>query len=152
MYVGKSKKKYLEGSLNDFYTRIKKYVPLEEIIVKDVSGGKGITDVQRNETEGNTILEKLKKDDFLILLDEKGKRLTSRSFAKFLEDKMIYERKDVVFLVGGASGFSPAVYERANDQVRLSEMTFSHQLIRLIMAEQLYRAMTIINGHPYHND
>lgn len=152
MYVGKSKKSYLTGSLGDFYQRIRKYVALDEVIVPDINNAKSLTPEKRKEEEGKLLISKVKDTDFVILLDEKGKSIDSRKFAQFLEEKMIYGRADLVFIVGGAFGFSDAVYKRANYKLRLSDMTFSHQLIRLILAEQLYRAMTIIKGHPYHND
>ena len=151
IYVGKSKKEYLKGSLQDFYVRIKKYISLEEIIIPDASG-KGGDVKKRMISEGDSILDKIKDNEIVILMDEKGKRMTSRVFADYINEKMVYSRSNIVFVVGGAFGFSEAVKLRSNDSIRLSDMTFSHQLIRLIMAEQLYRAMSIINGHPYHND
>ncbi|MFT4661282.1 MAG: 23S rRNA (pseudouridine1915-N3)-methyltransferase [Patiriisocius sp.] len=151
IYVGKSKKEYLKGSLQDFYVRIRKYISLEEIIIPDVSGKGGDTG-KRMIIEGNSILDKIKDNELVVLLDEGGKRMTSRAFADYINEKMVYSSSNIVFVVGGAFGFSEEVKLRSNDAIRLSDMTFSHQLIRLIMAEQLYRAMSIINGHPYHND
>ncbi len=152
VYVGKSKKGYLQGSLSDFYKRIQKYVSLEEVVIQDVPNAKSLDSFKRNDLEGKSVLKRLKDSDIVVLLDEKGKGYDSRGFAKFIEDKMLYSRQDMAFVVGGAYGFSPEMYERADFKIKLSDMTFSHQLIRLIMAEQLYRAMTIIKGHPYHND
>ena len=102
--------------------------------------------------EGESIIQKLGKDDYLVLLDEKGSQMNSRDFADYLEDFEWLGKKKAIFLIGGAFGFSKAVYERANDKLSLSKMTLSHQLIRLFFLEQFYRAMTIQNNHPYHND
>jgi len=152
IYVGKSKKDYLNGSLQDFYKRIKKFVALEEVIIPDISNSKSMTPEKRKLEEGKALISSVKDSEFVILMDEKGKSFNSRGFAQFLEEKMIYSSSDLVIVVGGAFGFSDAVYQRANQKMSLSDMTFSHQLIRLILAEQLYRALTIIKGHPYHND
>ena len=98
------------------------------------------------------ILDKIKPSDYLILLDEGGKQYSSKQFAAFMEKKMIQSHKRIIFQIGGAYGFSEAVYKRANHQISLSEMTFSHQMIRLFFLEQLYRSMTIIRNEPYHNE
>lgn len=150
--VGKSNKSYLRDSLPEFYKRIKKYCDIEEVVVKDQGGsGKTSADVVKKK-EGELILKALDGQGYVVLLDEKGKDWNSRQLAGFVSERLMDGTKNLYFVVGGAFGFSDQVYQRANMKLRLSSMTFSHQLIRLILAEQLYRAFTIVNGHPYHND
>ncbi len=135
----------------DFLKRIKSFTSFESDVL-DI--GRGIKQREQIQLEeGKKVLLKLKPDDYLILLDERGKIFSSREFAAFIEKRMISNtNKRIIFLVGGAYGFHESIYARANDKISLSAMTFSHQLIRLIFLEQLYRAFTIINNHPYHND
>ncbi len=135
----------------DFLKRINGFVNFKMEVIEHI---KNIRDAEvLKSEEGKKILNKIKKDDLLILLDEKGKSYTSAVFAGYLE-KLIDQggSKRIIFLVGGAFGFDVKVYERANNMLSLSEMTFSHQLIRILFLEQLYRALTIINHHPYHNE
>ena len=106
----------------------------------------------KKEKEGQLILEQVNNGDVLILLDEQGKEFSSVEFAKWIEKKMIAGIRQLVFVVGGAYGFSEAVYQRADHKISLSRLTFSHQMVRMIFAEQLYRAMTIIKNEPYHHD
>jgi 23S rRNA (pseudouridine1915-N3)-methyltransferase len=110
-----------------------------------------LSEEQQKEREGELIVQQLVAGDELILLDENGKEFSSSGFAQFLEKKMVSGIKRVVFVIGGPYGFSAQVYQRANGKVSLSKMTFSHQMVRLIFAEQLYRAFTIIKGEPYHH-
>jgi 23S rRNA (pseudouridine1915-N3)-methyltransferase len=118
--------------------------------LKDIAA-KGLTpDIQKNK-EGELILKQLKTEDFLCLLDEKGKAFTSVNFSKHIEKKQLVGTKSWVLVIGGAHGFSDEVYARANEQIRLSDMTFPHDLVRIILVEQLYRAFSIIRGEGYHH-
>ena len=117
--------------------------------LKNVSA---LTKDQIKVREGELILKSIKPSDDLILLDERGKEYTSLELAKVIQDKMTYAGKDIVYVIGGAYGFSDAVYRRADSKVSLSRMTFSHQMVRAIFAEQIYRAFTIIKGEPYHHE
>jgi 23S rRNA (pseudouridine1915-N3)-methyltransferase len=152
IFVGKTSFKYLEIGIAEYEKRIKRYTDFEIKILKDLKTGKNMPANIVKIKEGELILKQLKDSDFLILLDEKGKQYSSREFADFIDHKMITGGKRIVFLIGGAFGFSESVYKRANSKLSLSKMTFSHQPIRLLFAEQLYRAFTIIKGEPYHND
>ena len=121
-------------------------------MIPDIKNAKNMDANQLKTKEAAAVLEKLKSDDCLILLDENGKHYTSVDFSKFLEQKMQASHKRIVFLIGGAFGFSEEIYQRANYQLSLSKMTFSHQMIRVFALEQIYRAMTIMKNEPYHNN
>ncbi len=151
-FVGKTSFDYLEKGISEYEKRIKRYVDFEIRTVKDIKTGKNMPAKIVKQKEGEQVLKQLKNSDYLILLDEKGKQFSSREFAKFIDNKTVTGTKRLVFLIGGAFGFSEAVYKRANEKLSLSKMTFSHQPIRLLFTEQLYRAFTIIKGEPYHND
>jgi len=147
--VGKSNEAHVIEGVNLYLKRIQRYCTFNIIFLPDAR--KGLEQVQQKTEEGQIILKKLTSDDFLILLDEKGKEFDSVQFAGFLEKHMIQSTKSMVFVIGGPYGFSDEVYNRTGFKVSLSKMTFSHQIIRLIFAEQLYRAFTIIRGEPYHH-
>ena len=149
--IGKTSESYLEEGISIYLQRLRHYVPFEMIILPDVKNPGKINGDQLKVKEGEIVLNRLKKEDFLILLDERGKSHTSEAFAQFVEQKLQLPGKKLVFLVGGAYGFSDAVYARANGKLSLSTMTFSHQMVRLFFVEQLYRAMTILRNEPYHN-
>ena len=127
------------------------YLPFQLEVLPDLKQSKNLKAEQFQEKEGALVLKKLQSDDFLILLDERGKSFTSVKFAQYLDQLLMGSGKRLIFLVGGAYGFSPEIYRRANAQLCLSAMTFSHQMVRLFFLEQLYRAMTILRGEPYHN-
>ena len=149
--TGKTTSGYLKEGICIYHERIHHYVNFEEITIPDLKNTKNLTfDVIKNR-EGELIIKNLKATDYVILLDEKGKISNSLEFAEFIQKKIIYG-KDIVFVIGGAYGFSQEVYKRSNELISLSKMTFSHQMVRLIFAEQLYRAMTIIKGEPYHHN
>lgn len=150
--VGKTSEAYLTEGINQYVKRIQRYVKFELKIIKDIKASKYLPVKSRKSQEGQAILNLLGKDDYLVLLDERGKEISSVKFAKYIDNKMITNTSALVFLIGGAYGFSEAVYNRAKERISLSKMTYSHQLIRLIFAEQLYRAFSIINGEPYHNE
>lgn len=151
-FVGKTSFKYLEPGIADYEKRIKRYIDFDIKIIKDLKVSKSMPANMVKVKEGESILKQIKPGDFLILLDEKGKQYTSREFAKLIDNKILTGVKSLVFVIGGAFGFSEDVYKRANGKLSLSKMTFSHQPIRLLFTEQLYRAYTIIKGEPYHND
>ncbi|MEN0006101.1 MAG: 23S rRNA (pseudouridine(1915)-N(3))-methyltransferase RlmH [Bacteroidota bacterium] len=149
--IGKTDAPYLQTGTQLYAKRLARYLPFQSVVWQSPKGLKNAAPAQVKQKEGELLLSKLKKDDFLILLDEKGKSFTSEAFAKFLEHKLQLSYKRLIFQVGGAFGFSEAVYQRANGKLALSEMTFSHQMVRLFFLEQLYRAMTILKNEPYHN-
>lgn len=148
--IGKTSEKYLKDGIDVYLSRLKHYVSsLEYTELKDIK----ISDVtQLKINEGNEFLKHISKDDVLILLDEKGSPYTSVEFANFIEKLQVNSVKKLVFIIGGAFGFSDVIYERANHKLSLSKLTFSHQMIRLFFTEQLYRAYTIIKGEKYHNE
>ena len=148
--TGKTEKAYIAAGMSEYCKRLIRYIPFEisEIEIKK-PGGKDIAAFVK--TESAAQLKHLEANDYVVLLDEKGKSADSVAFSGFLQQKMNESRKSVVFIIGGAYGFSPEIYKRADYMLSLSSMTFSHQLARLIFIEQLYRAFTIINGEPYHH-
>ena len=152
LFVGKTSFDYLEKGIVEYEKRIKRYTDFEIKVIKDLKVSKSMPVNIVKIKEGELILKQIKETDFFVLLDEKGKQYTSREFAGFVENKIVTGVKHLVFIVGGAYGFSEDVYKRANGKLSLSKMTFSHQPIRLLFAEQLYRAFTIIKREPYHND
>jgi 23S rRNA (pseudouridine1915-N3)-methyltransferase len=149
--VGKTAFKYLEEGISVYEKRLKHYTHFDLVVLPDIKNPPLSTEALKTK-EGELILAKLAKDDYLILLDEKGKQMTSVDFSSFIEQQQVNAVKRIVFQIGGAFGFSDAVYARANRELSLSKMTFSHQMIRLFFVEQLYRAFTIIKGEKYHNE
>lgn len=149
-FIGKTAEKYLETGLEIYGTRLKRYFPFEVKIIPDVKVKSSEALWLKNE-EGKAVLSKITVDDFLILLDDKGTAFTSEALASWVEQKLNMPHRRLIFLVGGAFGFSDDVYARANFQLSLSKMTFSHQMVRLFLLEQLYRAMSILRNEPYHN-
>ena len=150
--IGKTDEAYLEAGIEKYSKRIGKYVNYSYKIIKDMKNTKNLSEEVQKRQEGEKILEETSNTDILVLLDENGKTVNSREFSEFISKQMLSGIKNLVFIIGGPYGFSKEVYERANYKLSLSKMTFSHQLVRLIFAEQLYRAFTIINNEPYHHD
>lgn len=148
--IGKTDEKYLQEGITKYLDRLKHYVSFEIVFINDVKMGNKLNAGIQKEKEGKLFLSKIQSNDFVVLLDEKGKSLTSVEYADFLQKRMNVSH-DVVFLIGGPFGFSQEIYDRANDKLSLSKMTFSHQMVRLFFVEQLYRAFTIIKGEKYHN-
>jgi 23S rRNA (pseudouridine1915-N3)-methyltransferase len=148
--VGKTAFKYLDEGIQLYEKRLKHYASFELVVLPDVKGPFSIDALKTK--EGDLILSRLTKDDVLVLLDENGKHQTSIEFSKYIDTQQVNSTKRLVFQIGGAFGFSDAVYNRANSKLSLSKMTFSHQMIRLFFVEQLYRAFTIIRGEKYHNE
>ena len=149
--IGKTDFDYLKEGIALYEKRLKHYVAYEMVVLADVKNPPLSMEALKTK-EGEIILNKLQKDDFLILLDENGKQSTSVEFSQFLEKKQMDGTKRLIFQIGGAYGFSEAVYARANYKMSLSKLTFSHQMVRLFFVEQLYRAFTIIIGEKYHNE
>lgn len=149
--IGKTSEKYLEAGIELFEKRLKNYLPFVFTILPDVKL-KTTDGALLKKEEGKMIMSKINSDDYLVLLDENGRQFTSVELANWLERRLSDSRKRLVLLIGGAFGFSPEVYARANEQMSLSKMTFSHQMVRLFMLEQVYRGMTILRNEPYHNE
>jgi len=152
LVIGKTDDACLQKLMNDYKKRIDNLVRFKKIIIPDLKNTKNLSEKQQKEKEGEVLLQKLIPSDFVVLLDEKGKEMRSLQFADFLQKQMNTGLKNLVFVIGGPYGFSEEVYRRANTKVALSQMTFSHQLVRLIFLEQLYRGLAILNNHPYHHD
>ena len=150
--IGKTQAKYLIQGEEEYIKRLLHYTKFEEIVIPDVKNGSRLSKTELKQKEGALILSKLENGDELILLDDKGKQYTSLGFSNFISNKIMNRTKNLVFVVGGAYGFSDALYERANIKFSLSKMTFSHQMVRLIFKEQLYRAFTILKGEKYHHE
>ena len=150
LMVGKTTDARLVSLIDEYQQRLKHYVPFELVILPDIKNAKSLTQDQLKAAEGEAILAKVGTTE-VVLLDEHGAEYRSVDFASWLQKKMGSGR-DLTLVIGGAYGFSPAVYERANGKLSLSQMTFSHQMIRLMAIEQIYRAMTILRGEPYHHE
>ncbi len=149
--IGKTDLPFLEEGIERYVQRIKRYHPFEVVTIPDVKNNKNMSEDQQKKLEGEQIIKQLKPEDVLVLLDEKGKEMNSLEFSKLIGNSMLQSVKQLVFVIGGPYGFAPEVYQRANRKLALSKMTFSHQLVRIIFAEQLYRANSIIKGEPYHH-
>jgi len=151
LVIGKTDETYLQNGIDIFLKRIPHYISFEMKVIPDLKNSKNLSEQQQKEKEGELLLQQITVSDELFLLDEQGIESTSVEFARFLEKKMIAGIKRLVIVIGGPYGFSSGIYARANGKLSLSRMTFSHQMVRLIFAEQLYRAMTILKGEPYHH-
>ncbi len=149
--IGKTGKDFLVAGENEYINRLKHYVQLERIEIPDIKNAKKLTFQQVKDAEGKEILTKAGNDK-IYLLDERGKTFSSVSFSQFIQQQFNLGGKAIVFVIGGAYGFSDDVYAKASGKISLSTMTFSHQMIRMIFFEQLYRAMTILNNEPYHHE
>ena len=149
--VGKTVNKIFVEGINEYLGRIKHYVPFNITTIPEIKNTKSLSESQQKTLEGTLILKQLQAQDTVVLLDEHGKEFRSVEFAAWLEKQQQVARR-LVFVIGGPYGFSESVYERANSKISLSKMTFSHQMVRLIFCEQLYRACTIIQGEPYHHE
>lgn len=150
--VGKTSTPYIVTGIEEYCKRLKRYVPFEIVQLPDVRNTRKLTEEQQKQAEGESILAHMGQGDMVVLLDEKGAEFTSREFAGWIQKSMASGRKRLIFVVGGPYGFSPDVYARADKKISLSRMTFSHEMVRLFFTEQIYRAMTILRGEPYHHD
>lgn len=149
--VGKTVNKHFNAGINDYVERIGHYMPFSITTIPELKNTKSLNESLQKEREGELILKQIQQSDTVVLLDEHGKEFRSIEFADWIQKKQNTARR-LVFVIGGPYGFSKKVYERANEKISLSKMTFSHQMVRLIFTEQIYRACTIIKGEPYHHE
>jgi len=150
--VGRTVEKHYITAINDYIERVKHFMKFEMQVIPEIKNTRNLSMDQQKEKEGELILKALQPNDYVVLLDEYGQEMRSLDFAHWIEKKMVNVSKRLVFVVGGPYGFSQDVYAHNNEKISLSKMTFSHQMVRLVFVEQLYRAMTILNGGPYHHD
>lgn len=150
--IGKTDEAYLRTGIEKFENRLKHYLPYEMQVIPDLKKTKNLSTSQQKAMEGQLILQAFRPGDHIVLLDEKGKEYRSVEFAGMLEKQMLAGLKRLVFVIGGPYGFSDEIYAKANGKISLSKMTYSHQMVRLIFAEQVYRAMTILKNEPYHHE
>ena len=149
--IGKTDNKNLQLLIEEYQKRLSFYIKFDLEIIPDIKNAKNLSEAQQKEKEGELILSKLAPTDFLILLDENGKSFSSVEFANELQKKMNAGIKTLVYVIGGPYGFSEAVYQKAQQKISLSKMTFSHQMVRLFFIEQVYRGFTILRNEPYHH-
>lgn len=149
--VGKTDSREVSALVEEYKGRIAHYTRFEITTLPDIKNTRSLSEAQQKKAEGESILRLLQTSDFVALLDERGTQPTSEEFAEWMQKRMASGCKRLVFVIGGPYGFSEEVYARANGKLSLSKMTFSHQIVRAIFAEQLYRSLTIINNEPYHH-
>ena len=150
--VGKTTDKRFEAIIGEYVERISHYIPFAIEVIPELKNTKGLSQGEQKEREGELIMRSLQAGDYVVLLDEHGNERSSMDFAAWMQKKMAAGPKRLVFIVGGPYGFSPSVHQRGNEEVSLSRMTLSHQMVRMFFVEQIYRAMTILNGEPYHHE
>ncbi len=150
--VGKTDRDWVRQGLDIYVSRLKHYVPFSIVEIPELKNVSAMTKDQIKVKEGELILKNIRNTDDVVLLDERGREYSSVELAGIIQNKINHEGKDIVYVIGGAYGFSDAVYARANSKLSLSRMTFSHQMVRAIFAEQIYRAFTIMKGEPYHHE
>ena len=149
--IGKTSEKYLIEGIAQYQKRLKHYTQFEMLDILNIKNAKNFSNAELMKKEGELILKQLQSSDHLVLLDDKGKDFTSPKFSEKLQSWMLSGKKRLVFVVGGAYGFSEDIYSRGNEKLSLSKMTFSHQMVRLFFVEQIYRGYTILNNEPYHH-
>lgn len=152
LMIGKTVDKRLTTLIDEYAERVKHYMPFDMEVIPELKNTKALSAEKQKEKEGELLQKQLRDGDYIVLLDEGGKELRSIEFAVYLEKKQSQVARRLVFVVGGPYGFSPTLYKLAKEKISLSKMTFSHQMIRLFFVEQLYRAMTILRGEPYHHE
>lgn len=152
LVIGKTDKAFVKDALDEYQKRLKHYLSFQIEVIPDIKNAKNLSEEQQKNKEGELILSKVKSGDHLILLDERGISYSSVEFSGFIQKKMLAGIKNLLIVVGGPYGFSKQVYDRSQSKISLSKMTFSHQMIRMIFVEQIYRAMTILKGEPYHHE
>ena len=150
--IGKTRMKFVLEGLDEYCSRLKRYVNFKITEIPDIKNAGKISENEQKEAEGQLIISKLQVSDHVVLLDERGKQYTSKKFATKLQAIMASGKKRLIFIVGGPYGFSQPVYDRADEMLSLSEMTFNHEMVRLFFTEQIYRAHTILRGEPYHHE
>lgn len=149
--IGKTDDKQLLQLIEQYQKRLKHYIKFEIDIIPDIKNVKNLSEKQQKEKEGELILKKISSTDVMVLLDENGKQFSSVEYANYLQKKMNSGIKQLVFVIGGPYGFSEKVYQKSQGKISLSKMTFSHQMIRLFIVEQIYRGFTILKNEPYHH-
>lgn len=149
--MGKTGKPFLIEGEKEYAQRLKHYVPFEIVELADIKNAKKRSEDEIKALEGKEILKRIKPNDFVILLDESGKQYTSVGFSNYIQKQFNSGNQGIVFIIGGPYGFDSTVYDRANDKLALSKLTFSHQMIRMFFIEQLYRSLTILRNEPYHH-
>ncbi|WP_394971458.1 23S rRNA (pseudouridine(1915)-N(3))-methyltransferase RlmH [uncultured Croceitalea sp.] len=150
--IGKTDSRELETLVLNYIKRLEHYIKFELELIPDIKNSKNLSEEQQKQKEGELILKKLSTSDILVLLDEKGKQFSSKEFSSVLQKRMNSGIKKLIFVIGGPYGFSETLYSRANQKISLSKMTFSHQMVRLFVVEQIYRGFTILKNEPYHHD
>jgi len=149
--IGKTEEKYLIDGIDKYLNRLKHYINFNFVAIPDVKNVKNLSEAQQKTKEAELLQKQINAGDVVILLDEKGKKYSSVAFSAYLNKQMIGSIQHVIFIIGGPYGFDESIYKRANGMLSLSDMTFSHQMIRLFFVEQLYRAFSILKGEPYHH-
>ncbi len=152
LVVGKTEDKYLIEGIEKYLNRLKHYIGFNLMVIPDIKNTKNLSEAQQKAKEAELILKQISNLDTVILMDEKGRKYTSVAFSNYLNKQMIGSVQQLVFVIGGPYGFDESVYKRANGSMSLSDMTFSHQMVRLFFVEQLYRAFSILKGEPYHHE
>ena len=152
LFTGRTQGNVYPALINEYVQRLSHYLPIQVEEIPDLKNTKSLSEDQQKEKEADMVLERLQGGDVLFLLDERGKEMTSREFSHWMEQKLQIVPKRLVLLIGGPYGFSQRIYDAAQGKISLSKMTFSHQMVRLFLLEQIYRAFTIIKGEPYHHD
>lgn len=152
LVVGRTVEPHFVTAINDYVQRTQRFIPFDMEVIPELKNTRNLTEEQQKAQEGELILKSIHAGDTVVLLDEHGKEFRSVDFAQWLQRKQTVVNKRLVFVVGGPYGFSPVVYDAAHEKISLSKMTFSHQMVRLVFVEQLYRALTIMNGMPYHHE
>jgi len=150
--IGKTDEKFIQEGIDKYLKRLKHYISFQLIVLPDIKNVKNLSEAQQKDKEGELFGKYLSTQDFVVLLDEKGKELRSVEFARYFEQKMLASTQHMVFLIGGPYGFSEDIIGRANDKLSLSKLTFSHQMVRMFFVEQVYRAFSILKGEPYHHE
>lgn len=152
LVVGRTVEPHYISAINDYVERTKHFISFDLEVIPELKNTKNLSEEQQKEKEGELILKSLQSGDVVVLLDEFGKEFRSIEFARWMEKKLANVNKRLVFVIGGPYGFAQKVYDTAQEKISLSKMTFSHQMVRLIFVEQLYRAMSILHGGPYHHE
>ena len=150
--VGKTTDKRFEAITQEYIERIRHYIPFTIEVIPELKNTKGLSQDEQKKREGELIQKNLQPGDYIVLLDEHGSERSSMDFSSWMQKKMAAGPKRLVFIVGGPYGFSDAIHQKGNEEISLSRMTLSHQMIRMFFVEQIYRAMTILNGEPYHHE
>jgi 23S rRNA (pseudouridine1915-N3)-methyltransferase len=150
--IGKTDDKSIKALMEQYEKRLKHYIKMDWEIIPDIKNAHTLSFQQQKEKEGQLLLQKINPSDYVVLFDENGKHYTSLGFSDWIQKKMNASTRTLVFVIGGPYGFSLSVYERSNELLSLSKMTFSHQMIRIFISEQIYRAFTILKNEPYHHE